>query len=520
MLTISWEKRLTWALVTWALVLHLTFFVSAGALWRDEANSIQQASLGSWPELWNSLEDDSFPILYPSLLRLFFSPTASDTGLRFFGLLTGVSILLSLWFVPRLLEARFPVVVLAFAAVNPGMIIEGDSLRPYGVSILCLLWTFGLLGKYLLRPAPVYLILATLLAVLSVQTSYTNSLFVGLFAFCAGWVLVSTGQAGRLWRIVIPPAVAALSLLPYLAVLQRAQDWVVIVSDRVDWGQVARTGIQAYGPASIFLVLASLAFAIWAIWPASKERTRRAGSPVILYAALVAGLGLLMQVGFFLLLRLPAFPRYFLPCLVLASIGCELMLRANLLRLRTLVVVATLLSIVWPAWNAVRLRRTNVDAVAQVLNEQARPEDLIVISPWFLSISFQRYYRGPARWITVPDIEHSSITRYRLIKQAMIFDDAGKKVAERIQQTLASGGMIWYVSQRLVNDIREAPIAPVVSAHPDGSDYVRFRGFWERDIQYRLESRSVRAPVSLPDAQSTWQGERLILTRWTEESKQ
>src|SRR5687768_16296360 len=131
-LTADWEKRLTWALMTWALVLHLTFFASAGALWRDEANSIQQASLGSWRELWNSLEDDSFPILYPALLRLFFSPTASDTGLRFFGLLTGIAILVSLWFVARLLGSRFPVVLLAFVAVSPGVVLEGDSVRPYG----------------------------------------------------------------------------------------------------------------------------------------------------------------------------------------------------------------------------------------------------------------------------------------------------------------------------------------------------------------------------------------------------
>jgi hypothetical protein len=222
-----------------------------------------------------------------------------------------------------------------------------------------------------------------------------------------------------------------------------------------------------------------------------------------------------MQAAFILAFRLPAFPRYLLPCVVLAGIGCEMMLRANLPRLRMLVVIAVVVSTLWPAWTAVRLRRTNVDAVTQVLNEQARPEDLIVISPWFLHVSFQRYYRGPAPWITVPDIEHSPITRYRLIKQAMIFDDGGTKVAEKIRHTTASGGKIWYVSQRLVNDIQEAPTPPAVSAHPDGADYVRFRGFWERDIQYRLENRCVREQISLPDAQSIWQGERLILTRWS-----
>ena len=515
-LTTDQEKRLTWALLIWALVLHVAFFVSAGALWRDEANSIQQASLASWRALWNSLEDDSFPILYPALVRLFSSPSTSDTGLRVLGLLTGLSILFSLWFVARLMAARFPVVALAFAAVSPGLIVEGDSVRPYGVSILCLLWTFGLLGKYLVRPAPIFLVLATILAVLTVQISYTNSLFVGLFAFCASCVLVAGGQASRLWGIVVPPAVAALSLLPYVPVLQRAQDWVTIVRDRVDWGQFARAGIQAYGPALIFLALGSLAFAAWAVYClANKERAKRPGSPVVLYAALVAGFGVLMQAAFILAFRLPAFPRYLLPCVVLAGIGCEMMLRANLPRLRMLVVIAVVVSTLWPAWTAVRLRRTNVDAVTQVLNEQARPEDLIVISPWFLHVSFQRYYRGPAPWITVPDIEHSPITRYRLIKQAMIFDDGGTKVAEKIRHTTASGGKIWYVSQRLVNDIQEAPTPPAVSAHPDGADYVRFRGFWERDIQYRLENRCVREQISLPDAQSIWQGERLILTRWS-----
>ena len=56
----------TVGLLFWALVLHGLFSVSAGALWRDEAISVNQANLPSWRSVWESLQYESCPLLYPA----------------------------------------------------------------------------------------------------------------------------------------------------------------------------------------------------------------------------------------------------------------------------------------------------------------------------------------------------------------------------------------------------------------------------------------------------------------------
>src|SRR5437867_8302938 len=196
-------KSLAWLVILWALVLHGTFCARAGALWRDEANSIQQARLSTWHELWSSLEYDSFPILFPAALKLWsVRPwTASDSGLRFFGLIVGVAELFSFWAIARLLGSPVPVLGTVLFVSNALVIADGDSIRPYGLGLLFLIWTFGLMAKYLIEPARIWLVLCAITAVLSVQTSYSNLIYVGVFSLCAGGVSALNGLQDRSWRV-------------------------------------------------------------------------------------------------------------------------------------------------------------------------------------------------------------------------------------------------------------------------------------------------------------------------------
>src|SRR6266545_2090366 len=93
------DRGLATLLTIWAVILHAAFFVSAGALWRDEANSIQQACPPGFEDVWRSLGYDSFPILYPALLRIWSSHlwTASDVGLRLLGFIAGLANLATFW---------------------------------------------------------------------------------------------------------------------------------------------------------------------------------------------------------------------------------------------------------------------------------------------------------------------------------------------------------------------------------------------------------------------------------------
>src|SRR5437899_633264 len=67
-------------------------------------------------------------------------------------------------------------------------------------------------------------------------------------------------------------------------------------------------------------------------------------------------------------------------------------------------------------WQQAQVRQTNVDLLAASLGERAAKDDLIVVTPWYMGITFERYYRGAAPWKTVPPLESHSFHRYDLIK--------------------------------------------------------------------------------------------------------
>lgn len=73
-------------------------------------------------------------------------------------------------------------------------------------------------------------------------------------------------------------------------------------------------------------------------------------------------------------------------------------------RLGVFIIVVIL--IVRPAWRQVQVRQTNIDVVVKIITECAEPNDLIALNPWYIGISFQRYYAGPTHrsWMQVSRI--------------------------------------------------------------------------------------------------------------------
>ena len=497
-------------LLVWALGLHAAFFVSAGALWRDEANSAAQASLPSWSGIWQSLAHDSFPAGYAALLRLWCAHpwNASDTGLRVFGLATGMLLVATFWGAARLLGCR-PLVVLALAAADPLVVTEGDSIRPHGLGLACLVWTFALCGRVAEGGGLAWLAAAAAAAVLSVQLVYTSALYVALFSLAA--VLVARG--GRA-RALVPGAAAALSLVPYARVLARMREWADVVHYRVDWLSFLR-GVATEHAMDLILVAAA-----WTGVVAWGLRPRRAPlRGLSLYSAVVAALALPIQVAFLEAAGAPPFPRYFLPAVALLALGSERALEERSARLRTAAALVILLASAWPAWSWVRLRRTNVDQVARALGGRAQPADLVVVSPWFLHPSFQRYYRGPAPWITIPELPRDPMTRYLWVKRAMREDDSGERLREHLESVLARGGSLWYVSQRLPETMPAVPRPTPPGAVLRGEDYARFRAFWESDIGARLLACCRFEVTIAPGPEPGWREESLFLTRWERPSK-
>jgi len=519
--TNSWSERLVAAVaLCWAVLLNLRFFVSAGPLWRDEANSVQQACLPGWNSVLGSLQYDSFPVLYPAILRAWTSipSLGSDLALRAMGLLTGLGLLISICLVCRLFGSRIPIVALVLLGVDPILISETCSVRPYGLTLLALLWAFASLGVCLTRPSRRWFLLAAVASIISVQLSYNSAFFIAGFGLAAAGLAVWRGERRLAPVLLIPGLFAALTLLPYWTVLERAHDWVELLHYRVDWAQFFASYAKEHTFVSpivwiMFLVLAFLTIP----FRGQNGGTSSSRPAMVPYAVGVAVLGLLSQVVFVEAMKVPPFPRYFLPVLLFLGIALQLVLERRPRPGKAVLAVVAVFLTAGPAWSWLSLQRTNVDRVAQVLEREARADDLVILSPWFLHPSFQRYYTGSADWITVPDLPASPITRYDLFMQAMLRSDPAGELSSRVASTLNGGGRLWLVYQAVgqVPGRDHPPEAPSLSSTLSGEDYVRYRSYWEREIWFLLRSCCQPQEFSVSASRRVWEEERLLLAMWS-----
>src|SRR5947208_1271736 len=220
------------ALVTFfATYLHALFFLNAGGLWRDEAAFVQLSLLPSVSEVWHRLPYDRCPILMPLAVRAWSvaaSPGNTDPGLRVLGLYVGLFLLLTFWLARWAMRGGAPLLTVTLAGLNLTMVRAGDSLRGYGLGSALAVLALASIWRLTCRPSLAAFSCAVAAAVLSVQTLYQNAFFV-FAACCGGFVLCAVE---RRWRDTLPifavGAAAAVSLLPYIPLIIRAQDWYVL----------------------------------------------------------------------------------------------------------------------------------------------------------------------------------------------------------------------------------------------------------------------------------------------------
>src|SRR5205823_1255094 len=100
---------------------------------------------------------------------------------------------------------------------------------------------------------------------------------------------------------------------------------------------------------------------------------------------------------------------------------------------RVALTMAALLVMPFASWQLLTQRQTNIDIIAHKLEQEAGPNDLIVVIPWSVGISFNWYYHGTARWLTLPNISDHQIHRYDLFKEKMMspfpIDDVKREIS-------------------------------------------------------------------------------------------
>ena len=491
------------------LCLHGVRLTRAGALWRDEAAAVGLATLPSLSDVVRHFPHEAFPLLVPAAIRLVAEVSGDrDAGYRLFGMLVGLSIIAALWWNLWTIRRGVPLLSLALVGFNGAFIVWGDSVRGYGLGTLFIILTVGLFWRLVERPTPWRIAGATLGAVASVQCLLHNPpllLAIGLGAIA---VAIRRGALRRGALVVAIGAAAAASLLPYWGLLQRARAWDVLVRKPIGvgdlWFKLNDTlGASGWSIAWIWVLLFWLGLLVClgrggalragASAPPGEDRDLR------LFAGIALVTGVVGCFGFLKVLSYGGRPWYFEALVGLAAVLLDLIIdtvrRQRWTTLARLTLAALIAVTSLPlTWQQVRLRQTNVDLVAAQLGLTAGAGDLILVTPWYRGVSFERYYRGSAAWMTLPPIDFHRFHRFDLVQAQMALanqDQVLQPVLLQIDAALSGGHRVWVIGTLESSPAEEAATTQTgASAEKQAAQLLIRSAEWSMNVGSHLRERA------------------------------
>lgn len=497
------------------LLLACGFRVSAvgrlGALWRDEIHSAIVAGTGAAPLWW-----DSFPVLWNGLLSVWLALVGgSDFSLRTLGLLLGLVLCgVSAW-APRWSGAGFGWSGLAMLGLSPVVVVFGSQCRGYALGVALGVAMLGLYAAIVRRAGSARFWWGTLaVTLLAVQSMYMNSIFCGAGVIGGMAALAAVGRWKDLFKLFGVGAVAGLTMVPYvLVVFPALSEWAVIVRSPVGWDRLVGTFL------GVLTASGFIAAALWVTLPAATVlfgvgRTLRElddPSPegnVPLFAATTCLLGTIVGFAYIKFLNVPTQAWYYMPFLGLWTICADSGLgaiawstRARALWL-TVIVAAGGLQVAG-TMSSPGMRITNLDIVARFVANEAAPTDRVYVKPWYFGLTFDRYYRGAAKWSTIPAMPPEEfINGYRHMKRVMATREQIDRELGEIADLLRSGGRVWIVGE--LGDLYrpgmplELPPAP---SSPYGWSEIAYERVWEGRLMEVLKQHGASLRLHQPGSE-------------------
>jgi hypothetical protein len=476
-----------------SLSFHLFRLIKAGGLWRDEAATAHLASHFSFQYVIQSSQYELFPALLPAVLHIYgLIAGLSDPALRIFGASVGILLLIILWWNMRVVCRSFPLVSLALLGFNSAFIQWGDEIRGYGLGICFLLLSVGLVWQVVENPTPWRVVAASLAGLASVQCLFNNAcllLVVCLSAMVIGLRRSAGGarenpspthsshsEKGALLALAIGIP-AALSLIPYIEPLGKARDWDVVVRAPVGFGYLCERmtellSASGWWNVAFWAILFLFAIGMGLLGQFRRFELSRREQDILLFSLLSLLTGVF---GYFFLLLIVGYPSqlwYYLSLAAFVALfldfTCEALKAKWVRNARGIVVSLIVISSVYPTLRNLRDRQSNVDLAAARLTAVAAKDDLVLVTPWFTAVSFDRYYHGTARWMTIPPVDFHKFHRYDLIKTQMLLADQDapiQPVLEAIDKTLKSGHRVWVAGQLQIPKAGE--VVPSLQPAPD-----------------------------------------------------
>lgn len=505
----SWIRRLEWivgiALSVTVLFLLVVTTTHAGSLWRDEAESAHSAQM-SVAEMARNIKYTSFPIFFPLCVRAYMTCFgASDTSLRCFGLIVGVSFLAVVWLGLRRLTEDIPLLLLAILGLNMEFLINGTSLRGYGLGTVLILLAFVLTIRFLLDQNWLNLAWATVVYVATMHCLFFSGILVAAIITAAITLLLIRRTLKWSAALMVVGAGCALLYIPYLFQFFGSKRGSAVFYPEVEpyWEHfVSAWGENVVALPKIWLGVVALALAgslcrLVFVW---RKPTRE--RDLLFLGLLLIPLSITLYYAFFRLLPRKPEGRYFLAliCLLVATAD---VLWANLPRphwlrlVRIGLVSAAMIGLAAAIWPALLPAESNAHLITEAAQKEARPDDLIIVNPWSYGISFSWYYHGTARWMTVPELTDHRVHRYDLILTKLASPSPLTDVEEAIAATLQSGHRVFVVGEVDVPPAGQPPTKLTPAPDPKfGWSEVAYREAWSQEIGWLIEQH-VEQPTVL-----------------------
>jgi len=331
-----------------------------------------------------------------------------------------------------------------------------------------------------------------------------QSLFV-LAAFCLGGVAVALRRRDfKCALLVISLGIpAALSLLPYLSVIRRASQWNVVTEVPLDLARIWLVLQRALSDPSLLM------FWLWAVlFPGAivagclllrGKRNKQAVDDGNDLAWFLLTIMIALTSAYYIFLTALKFPTevwYYLVWMAVTAVAIDALFArlarndwSRMLRILAVVILAAILA---PgAWQRARVRMTNLDLAAQRLNHQAGKDDLILIHPWFCGVTFHRYYKGQAEWLTLPPLADHRLQRLDLFKAQMQLDAPIQPVLEKMETTLRNGHTVWLVGHYPFSQPpRPPPKMPRAGEGPSGWNEAPYMTAYGMEVAYLLQAHA------------------------------
>ena len=439
-----------------AIWFQWTFFTHAGALWRDEVDTVNVASMPTLSDVWGNTKFNLMPMLWFVLLRGWVGAGGGgDMALRALGLLIGLGTLGVLWFSIRRLGGIAPLLTLALFALGPEVIRRGAAVRAHGLGGILLLLATVLMWEMIKSPTPWRVAWAAVASILCVQTVYHNAVLLA----AAGVGALAIALRRRQWRRALLPIgvglAAGISFIPYLLKFRDVAAWSELVKADLAWPDVWGAFCESMGPgleylgwfwpAVVLLTLAAVAFCQIRRWSPELSDDQR---DTALYLGILLVTGTAAYAFFLKAVNYRPNPWHFYGWLGFAAVCADgtvgVLARSKAWTLIRVAGLCTLAILAFGATDrAMKVRLTNVDSVAAILNKETVKGDLIVLNPWTWGITFDRYYHGEADWMTVPNVEDRRTHRYDQVLAKMKLPNAVADIQQAMTKALRSGRRVW-----------------------------------------------------------------------------